>query len=162
MKELQRFKEDAKLKGACCAYMEKWDKCGSKKQLIDLALTAQGMDYLASAISQGWGLSSKYLSTTFRKYINGDYVHRDEKGYDSMMFCNFIGSVEVITTGMLVVDSKIFIEVPQGHICEIYATGENSISISGKGDVILVVYGDKNEIVYNEETRVKKVCKTMN
>lgn len=160
MKELREFKEHAKEKGACDAYLEKWDKCGSKKQLIDLALSAQGMDYLSTSISEGWGLNSTYISNTFRKYINGEYIFRNEKGYDSMMFCNFIGSIEAVTTGILIIDSNIFIEVPKGHICEIYACGNNSIHISGQGEAVLVIYGDNNEIVYSEETKIKKICKT--
>lgn len=159
MTNLIDFKRIAKEKGACNTYLNKWDNCYSKKQLMDLALSAQGMDYLATSIKEGWGISSKYISDTFNNFINGKYIHEDDNGYNSIILCNYNGEYECNTTAMLILDSDTTIKIPENHICEIYVVDGSNINIVGEGDCIIVKYGENITINDFSNGVIKKIHK---
>ena len=47
---------------------------------MDVALCVQGIDYLAYAISAGWGISPSEIQSKFGSFNNGRYVYRVRKG----------------------------------------------------------------------------------
>ncbi len=147
MVDLSQFRENARKEGICDRYAVLWDGCGSKKGLMDLALSAQGADFLCDGIAKGWGISSDEIVKRFGRYINGVYTYEDASGYTGVMYCEYIGSIDVETTLVVLIDCDVVLNVPDWHVCDIYATGKTSISVVGGGRVRLIAYGDAGDVV---------------
>lgn len=136
-----QFRENANKYGVCSEYSQRWYNCQSKKQLADLGLSVQGIEYLCESISRGWGLSPEILSKQFSKYINGAYVF-DNNSYTTKMYCCFDGSVISDTTALCIISSNVEINVPERAFSEVFITGKSNVKISGSGRCSIVVYGD--------------------
>jgi hypothetical protein len=147
MVDLEKFRENARKEGMCDRYAVLWDECGSKKGLMDLALTSQGIDFVCDGIAKGWGISVEEIERRFGRYINGAYVHEDDDGYSSVMYCGYEGSIDVDTTLVVLIDSDVVLSVPDWLVCDIYASGKVNISIVGGGRVRLIAYGDAGDVV---------------
>ena len=147
MVNLEQFRENARKEVICDRYAERWDNAGSKKGLMDLALSAQGADFVCDGVAKGWGISSGEIVKRFGKYINGRYVYEDESGYSSVMYCGYEGSIDVESTLVVLIDSDVVLSIPDWHICDVYASGKVSISIVGGGRVRLIAYGDAGDVV---------------
>lgn len=147
MVDLEKFRENARNEGICDRYAVLWDGCGSKKGLMDLALTSQGIDFVCDGIAKGWGISVEEIERRFGRYINGAYVHEDDGGYSSVMYCGYEGSIDVGTTLVVLIDSDVVLSIPDWLVCDIYASGKVSISIVGGGRVRLIAYGDAGDVV---------------
>lgn len=147
MVSLEQFRENARSEGICDRYAVLWDSCGSKKGLMDLALSAQGADFVCDGLVKGWGISSDEIKRRFGKYINGRYVYDDESGYSSVMYCGYEGSIDIESTLVVLIDSDVVMSVPDWHVCDIYASGKVSVSIVGGGRVRLIAYGDAGDVV---------------
>lgn len=141
------LKRKSILMGLCEKYREKWDACASKKQLVDMALDSNGIEFMADAIAFGWGLSKEYLMQEFGEFMNGFY-RRQEEGYASEMY---IGAHEVLSaeSTLLLIGycDDIEIEIPEHAVCRIYICGGSSVRIENNGKVELLVYGAGNNIV---------------
>lgn len=146
MVDLSQFRINADNEGICERYADLWDGAGSKKSLIDLALSGQGADFLCDGISKGWGISPDEIVRRFGRYINGGYVYRDESGYTSTMYCKFVGNIDVDTTLLLLIDCDVVLNVPDWMVVDVYACGETNLSIVGGGRVRLVAYGDISSV----------------
>lgn len=147
MVNLEQFRENARMERICDRYADSWDSACSKKGLMDLALTSQGLDFLCDGIVKGWGISVDEIRRRFGKYINGRYVYEDESGYTSVMYCGYEGSIDVESTLVALIDSDVVLFVPDWHVCDIYASGKVSVSIVGGGRVRLIAYGDAGDVV---------------
>jgi hypothetical protein len=147
MVNLEQFRENAREEKICDRYAEKWDNAGSKKVLMDLALSVQGADFLCDGIGKGWGISSVEIVRRFGHYINGRYVYECEGGYSSVMYCGYEGSIDVDTSLVVLIDSDVVLVVPEFCVVDIYATGKVSMSIVGGGRVRLIAYGDAGNVV---------------
>lgn len=73
MNELLRFKKNAIRLGLCDEYKCKWDSCKSLKDLMDIALSANGIEFIADSVSFGWGMDTGSLANDFHDYVNGQY-----------------------------------------------------------------------------------------
>ena len=157
---LEDFLENAQVEGICDEYRDRVVNCGSKKQLMDMALSAKGADYLCDAIAKDWGVSPSEISKRFAPYINGRYT-LDNGNYESVMYCQYNGSIECKTTLLTLIECNIEVEVPEYHACYIYACGKCNVRIKGKGEVIVVSYGNKDDVVLtpDKDIRCKIVCK---
>lgn len=153
--DLVNFREIAKGKGICGLYLSKWEDCISKKQLMDVALSAQGMDFLCKSISDGWGLQSKYIHKEFSRFLNGRYIHENENGYTSSLYCKYNGEIESETTAILIIDSNVEVNIPKNHICEVYVVGDTKINFNGEGKVIAIRYGKTSSITNADSVRIK-------
>lgn len=147
MVDLEQFRENAKKERICDRYAELWDSAKSKKSLMDLAMSVQGADFLCDGIVKGWGISTEEIMRRFGKYINGRYVYEGEGGYSSVMYCGYEGSIDVESTLVVLIDSDVVLFVPDWHVCDVYASGEVSLSIVGGGRVRLIAYGDAGDVV---------------
>lgn len=147
MVNLEQFRENARKEVICDRYAEKWDSAGSKRGLMDLALSSQGADFVCDGIAKGWGISADEIRRRFGKYINGRYVYEDESGYSSVMYCGYEGSIDVENTLVVLIDSDVVLSVPDWHVCDVYASGKVSISVVGGGRVRLIAYGDAGDVV---------------
>ena len=147
MVDLEQFRENARSEAICDRYAVLWDSAGSKKGLMDLALSAQGADFVCDGIAKGWGISVEEIMRRFGRYINGRYVYEGEGGYTSMMYCGYEGSIDVESTLLVLIDSDVVLVVPDWLVCDVYASGKVGISIVGGGRVRLVAYGDAGDVV---------------
>lgn len=157
MIDLEQFIKNAQVEGICDEYRDSVVSCVSKKQLMDMALSVKGADYLCDAIAKGWGVSPKEISNRFSRYINGAYVL--DNNYTSTMYCQYEGSIVCETTLLVVIECNIEVEVPQYHICEIYACGKCNIKVKGKGQVLVVTYGNPDDVVLEPDMDVR--CKRL-
>lgn len=145
MINLDKFRQNAAKESLCSEYTGLWDGCKSNKDFIDLAISSKGADYLCDAIAKGWGISPEEIAERFKYFTNGKYV-RSKDGYSSELYCIAKQKITAKNTIYVSVDSVLDIEVPEFHICTIYATGKSELNMSGKGDAILVIYGDKVKV----------------
>lgn len=159
MIDLKQFRQNATKDGLCSEYATKWDNSGSKKHLIDLAFGVKGVDYICDAIAKGWGISPDYICENFSRYINGGYTYED--GYSSKMYCRYKGDIVCEDTILALIDCDVTIELPEYHICQIYATGCCNINIVGKGEAIVVAYGKAEDVnvTFTEDVRIKRIQK---
>ena len=163
MINLEQFRANADKEGICEKYALLWDEAKSKKQLMDIALSASGADFLCDAIAKGWGLSSNEIIKKFGRYINGVYTHEATSGYTSVLYCKYYGSIEADDTLIILVDCDVTINVPDWAVCSIYATGFTNISIVGGGRVRLIAYGSPADVTVesiSKECRFKRIQKT--
>lgn len=163
MVDLEQFRENAREERICDRYAELWDNAGSKRGLMDLALSAQGADFLCDGIAKGWGISADEIRRRFGKYINGRYMYEDESGYSSVMFCGYEGSIDVESTLVVLIDSDVVLSIPDWHVCDVYASGNVSLSVVGGGRVRLIAYGDAGDVVVDsidESCRFRRIQKS--
>ena len=164
MIDLEQFRANVEREGVLCKeYALLWDNAGSKKQLMDMALSAQGADTLCYSIANGWGISSDEILRRFKRYINGAYTHEAKSGYTSVLYCKYYGSIDAEDTLVILIDCDTTIYVPDWAVCSIYATGKTNVSIIGGGRVRLVAYGDPANVTVesvSEDCKFKRVQKT--
>lgn len=150
MIDINEFRQNATKDGLCAEYTILWDNCKSKKQLMDLVLSVKGIDYLCDAIAKGWGVSPDYIEYKFGAYINGRYRYEDK--YSSTIYCKFNGEIECNTTALTLICCNVNVVVPKNHICEIYATGNTNITLSGEGRCVVIAYGNAEEVIVNVDS----------
>lgn len=155
---LEQFRKNAAEHGICEMSAE-WDKCKSKKQLIDLALSIRGIEYIAKAISEGWGIDADTICREFAPFNYGKYV-RDKDGYTSAMWCSFKeespAEIYAEQTALLVIGFIGNIYIPKNRICEIHAVN-SKFNAYGDGVLRLKSYGEVE--IYNEEDSPAKIEK---
>ena len=155
---LEDFRKNAAEHGICEMSAE-WDKCKSKKQLIDLALSIRGIEYIAKAISEGWGIDADTICREFATFINGKYV-RDKDGYTSALYCSSKeespAEIYAEQTALLVINFIGNIYIPKNRICEIHAVN-SKFNAYGDGVLRLKSYGEVE--IYNEEDSPAKIEK---
>lgn len=154
---LSEFRRQADKHGICEMSAD-WDKCKSKKQLIDLALSIRGIEYIAKAISEGWGIDADTICREFASFNYGKYV-RDKDGYTSAIYCsdgkeNCVAEINATTTAILVIDFIGRIIIPENRICEIHLVNSKCY-IRGEGRGYVYAYGDTE--IYNEDDAPVKI-----
>jgi hypothetical protein len=154
MIDLSSFRKNASERGICSEKASIWDKCTNKKDLMDLALSAQGMDYICDSIAKGWGISPSYIAERFKGFNNGRYVYYSPTGYKTAMYCGYRGMFLCELTALMVIDSEMDITIPDYHICEIYAVGNTHLRLHGKGRCRVLVYGDDDSVKIDADSSV--------
>lgn len=145
--DLAQFKKNAKTHGIC-DMLHDWDNCKSKKQLMDVALSIRGIEYIARSTAEGWGLTPDYISLEFAPFNNGKYI-RNMDGYTSALFCASESSmITITTTAVLVIGYDGEIVIPRNHICELYICQSNVV-IHGDGRGLAYLY---NSTINNPDT----------
>lgn len=149
---MQNFLRNAKRLGLCEEYTNKWTSAKSKKQLLDVALDANGLSFVANAVAKGH-LSAEYICEAFAPFNNGSYV-RDKDGYTSAMYCGEdCNEIFAPETALLVIDFVGDIHIPENRICEIHLVNSKCYIIS-KGKANVYVYGD-TKIINENEANIK-------
>lgn len=140
--ELLNMKRNALMLGLCGEYKMEWDACTSKKELIDLVLDSNGVEFLADAITFGWGCSQEFLLKEFSGFINGKY-QRKKDGYTSELYVHHNDMVVLRSTITLVVGGETDIIIPDDFIGNLYICGgSHTIFGSERSEINLYVYGD--------------------
>lgn len=146
--ELLAFKRKAIDLGLCALYKEIWNKCFSKADLMNMALDANGAEFMADSIAFDWGLSRDFLVHEFGDYINGKY-QRSQDGYTGEMYVGASGVIKLKSTITLVAYcDNLQIDVPECSVGKIYVCGESKVRIDNKGDVEVYEYG-RNKVDLN-------------
>lgn len=142
---LKQFRKNADKYGVC-GISKDWDDCRNNKQIIDLCLSAKGMDYVCGAIANGWGISPNMIEAKFRPFINGSYLC-DVRGYESELYCNYKGCASIRSTAIMVVDSdiKLVVSKKMTHLV-LYIVGICNIEIIGKNYTNAIIYGDPTSV----------------
>lgn len=146
--DLLSFKRVAMSLGLCDPYKKKWDECTDKRQLMDLALDSNGVDFIADSIAFGWGLGVDFFNRHFADYINGKYK-RDSgpHGYSSEMLVGLEGMYYLYSTITLVAGCKCLnIVVPPSSYGRVYVCGGSEIHLSVFGVCEVYVYGDDSHV----------------
>lgn len=125
MVTLEQFKDNA-IRHGICEMIADWDNAKSKRQLMDLCLSAKAIPYVCEAIAEGWGISPDVAHKEFAPFINGKYV-RSADGYTSTLWC-YPDNVEIkidSTTALIIChDGEVTIDRP---IAEIYLVNSDVI-----------------------------------
>lgn len=145
---IEKFKSEARKRGIC-GMIDDWDNCKSKKQLVDLALSIRGIEYVAESCAEGWGLSADYIVHEFEPFNNHKYV-RSKDGYTSALYCKPPeDEITIDTTASLIIgfNGTIRLERP---ISELYIVNSN-VTILGEGARVYLynstVVNDKHIII---------------
>lgn len=149
---MQNFLRNAKRLGLCEEYTDKWTAAKSKKALIDIALDANGLSYVATAVAKGYGLTAEYICSEFAPFNNGKYI-RHKDGYTSVLYCSCgkdgdLAAFDATTTALLAIDFIGTITIPKNRICEMHLVNCKCY-IKGEGRGRVYSYGDTN--IFNEE-----------
>lgn len=144
MNELLRFKRAAKSHGICKEWGGAWDAATTREELFNVALSAQGVEYIAASILGGWGLSVGFLTEAFGDYINGNR-QRSADGYTSELYAGHRQPVEQRSTLILMVGCECVFHVPKGHACQLYVCGDSSVTVRNDGYCAVYIYG-KNKV----------------
>ena len=147
--ELLSLKRNALKLGLCGKYKALWDACRTEKEVVDLALDSNGVEFLADAMAFGWGVSFDFLEKSiFRNYVHGQYL-RNKDGYTSIMFVNPRFEFVLPATINLVLGDCSVIHNSQGGICKLYLSKVSNVIIKNDGILELYCYGDVNVEVIN-------------
>lgn len=145
MSDLLRFKKEAIDKGLCKEYRDKWDRAKSKKDLIDIALDANGIEYMAEMLSGEWGLTPEYICEEFAEYINGAYT-RGKDGYKTAMYVKYEGEIIASCTAYLIVSCDVDIKIPENCVCRIFVCADSNVIVDCEGDCEVYYYGRRTQI----------------
>lgn len=141
MRTILDFKKAALQHNVCDYYYGKWNKATSQKDLMDVALSIQGIEFISQSVKEGWGMTSDYLASHFKDYINGLYIHHDENGYTSEMLVENLEEFTVRTTNIILINCQCVINVRHGWLCNIYVCGEQSnVAVFNEGYCNIVNY----------------------
>lgn len=150
MIDLDQFKSNAQSHGIC-EMLDDWNNCKSKKQLIDLCLSARGIEYVADAIAQGWGISPDVIERDFPMFINGRYT-RSENGYTTQIYCRPPeDEIKITTTATLIIGfkGKVVVDRP----CELYLCNSD-VTIVGTAQPSVYLY---NSTIINDNCFVNVI-----
>ena len=154
--ELLNLKRNALMLGLCGEYKDRWDKCSNKKDLIDLALDSNGVEFLADAMTFGWGCSQEFLLNEFADFINGRY-QRKKDGYTSELYVEPHGEIELRSTITVIAGGRANVIVPPNFFGMVYVCGDGGSLIFGSngGSIELFVYGENERAVTKYATSLK-------
>lgn len=145
--EILNFKRIALSLGLCDEYKHKWDSCVSEKELIDIALDSNGVEFLADSFSFGWGMSYDYIKERFSDFINGKYV-RNKDGYTSEIYIGYNGAISLRSTITIIVNSYVDLAIPEHYVGSVYVCDHSKVWVHGRGIVDIYEYGD-NDVCEN-------------
>lgn len=140
MDELKAFRERANAHGIC-SMANMWDKVQSKKQLMDLAMSIQGIEFIAHAIHEGWAPDVSFIANEFSRFINEGYMP-DMGGYSSAWYYNPQGDINIKTSTALIFGQAHRIVVDR--ICELYIVNCD-VELVGKGRAVVHLFNSKIE-----------------
>lgn len=133
MEEFERFREEAGKHEVCSMYGRRWDACVSKRQLFDLACEVQASEYLAKAVSEGWGVSAEYIADKFAGYVNGRYVAELKtmvgNGYTSAIYAYYNGDVDMDLSMCTFLGCDVRVRVAENSVCRIITDKDTRIEV---------------------------------
>lgn len=149
------FKKKAKLLGLCDDYKTRWDSCNSKEELVKLALTINGVEFLADSIAFKWGLTKEYIAKEFGEYLCNTEKHAilAESGYTSEMYAMiYDGVINPHGALNLIISCNCTIKLYDKFLGFIYVCDGSTLKIdaSKSKELRLFVYGSDNNITFTD------------
>lgn len=152
MEELERFREEAEKHDVCSMYGRRWDACVSRRQLFDLACEVQASEYLAKAVSEGWGVSAEYIADKFSGYVNGRYVAELKTlvghEYSSAIYAAYSGDVDMELPLSTFLGCNVSLRIKENKVCriitdkgtclEIYIPESSIVTVATYSDEIMI------------------------
>lgn len=145
MSSILDFKREAIAKGLCKQYRNKWDNAQSKKDLVDIALDANGIEYMAEMLNEGWGLTPEHIHKEFADYINGRY-EKKHNGYKTAMYVMYNGELTTSCTAYLLASCNIKVVIPKNCVCRLFICAGSNVMIDCEGDCEVYCYEDKSQV----------------
>lgn len=158
----------------CDEYKNKVDQAMSKKQIMDIALDANGSEYLPKLRNVNLSLPYEIICNEFRSYINGKYIAEYKNGrgngYTSSIYCcyNDNNALLVETTVITLLGCKCLIRVKENDYVKINAdcncelvidcptTSRCVVEYWGNAKIVVLGNYDNVELIdnYNEEIKL--------
>lgn len=141
----------------CSAYVDKVNDAVSNKQIFDVVTDSNGMSYLPSMDSKGFGLPKDLITGRFGKFINGrcvvEHKTKNQKVYTSAIYCDFYSSISCFETLLTVLWSECTINVKECHFCRIYIDKNSKVKINcpSTSKAIVHYWGEEPSISGNVE-----------
>lgn len=135
----------------CAEYTQWWAGVKNKKDLFDMSMSMQGVEFLSDSIAFGWGsVDAEYILTNFAEYINGEYISK-QGGYTSEMFVGEQNKTITARATLLVLVGvkKAVINIPKYSACTICLCGECDVEINNEGRLRVYDYGKNTAYVHN-------------
>lgn len=148
MEELERFRKDADSHEACSLYSSRWDSCVSNRELFALACEVQAAEYLAKALSEGWGVSAEYIASRFKDYVNGRYVANLKTvvghGYTSAIYSAYKGDVDTDLSMCTFLGCDARVRIAENSVCRIITDKDSclEIYIPASSSAVVATYSD--------------------
>lgn len=147
---MKEFIEKIKRLGVCEQYADKVERIGSRKSMLDVALSAGALTWVCEMIARG-ELPPEKVRREFAPFLDGRYVRDKEiDGYSSTLWCYTDDyEIKIDSTAALIIccNKTIIVDRP---ICELYIVNSNVV-IRGKGIAKVHLY---NSSVVNPDERV--------
>lgn len=161
MNELLTLKRNALVLGLCGDYKKRWDSSMSKEDLVNMALDANGCEFITDACTFGWGggFSPSYIKSTFGDYINGKY-RRDKDGYTSMLYACHTGSIKLESTILILLGCDTDVIIPPYAFSKVYVGSGSSVRFHGHGKLMVFSYGNNNILFHDKEQEVTHITTT--
>ena len=140
------LKRNAIMMNLCEEYRTLWDNADNVEKLMDIAMSANGAEFIAASSNTEWGLTTEYIQNKFPTFINGKYIHRHKKGYTSEMYAGHDGRIYARTTVLVIIGCKAEIYVPKGQYTNIFIDKDsiNATSVECDGFCNINMYNNKN------------------
>ena len=141
------LRRNANMLNLCSEYSQKWDNATDFKKMMDMALDAKGIEFVAASTNTSWGITTEYLVSNFSDYINGKYVSK-QQGYTSECYAGYDKDITVRTTLLLVIDFCGKIVVPVYSMCNIYLDSnctDIEIELGENSSAQVFVFGNRTK-----------------
>lgn len=114
------FLDNAKAHGLCTQYAEKIASARTKKALVDIALGANGVEWMAQSIAEGWGLDPHFITEHFAAFNNARYVWRRGVLSSAMYVFPQFREIKISTTQALLVGFEGVVRIPENRMSALY------------------------------------------
>lgn len=153
MKDLLWFKKECEKQGICESMKALWDNARSDEDLICVASSVRGMDYISDAHAKGWFVDLDWMRERFNSYINGYYMF-DNGLYTSSIYVSYTGNIKLKSRAIMLLDCNCTIESDNmPHM--IYVSGKSRVEIKNGHNCICYIYGESPIIIGDCETVTK-------
>jgi hypothetical protein len=148
----------------CDEYATKVQQAKSKKQVVDIALDANGVSYLQEMMEKGHALPYDVIRNDFRPYLNGRYVSVHKNGengreYTGSVYFEQINDLLVHTTITSLLNCECNVIVPKNSIALLYSDGNCTIHVICMENAKCKVYHSGDLRVTSEGSNVKIIKK---
>lgn len=146
-RSIVEMKEYAVRHGLCGEYLGMWNAAESSEELMMLATDANGLPFLAEAFADEWAITESAAQRMFGGYINGNW-QANHGGYTSEIWLGVRTGQRFVlrSTGTLVVNCDMELEVPDRRIRRVYISGRSNIRVMCVGTALILVYGKNAEV----------------
>lgn len=124
------FIATAKANGLCEQYAARIANARSKRQLVDIALDENGVEWLAQCLHEGWGIDSRYIAEHFAAFNCGKYVWQKYLLTSAMFVMPQATEIEISTTQALIAGFNGVVKIPENTCCVIYAV-DSDFNVEG-------------------------------